>query len=57
MPSWKVTVRHLAEPSFIRTFILSGPSKELVETGLAERFDKREWGWDVFAYSVNGEDF
>lgn len=57
MPKFWVTVTNLQHAGFRRTFVLDAPSEALLATGLAERFDKREWGWDIHAYSVNGEDF
>lgn len=33
-------------------------AEHIVERELQTRFgDRREWGFEVFAYSVNGEDF
>lgn len=57
MPRYQVRVSH-KKYQFERTWIRDGQSPEHIEQELIDNgFDKRYWNYEIFSYSVNGEDF
>lgn len=56
MPKWSFMIQ-----TWIRPCEIEAPTKEAAEKMAAEiisgGYDKRYWGFEIYAYSVNGEDF
>lgn len=61
MPRWySVTFKNLAIPNLGNGWpvVMQAANKAALEQQMIEAgFDKRYWGFEIHAYSVNGEDF